>query len=337
MKPAEIGLSEWIRYNLYFILEHFTGYDFIRRNFETRRRKLFSEILQRPEVQQRARLADVRQMKAEDIRPALKNQRELFREPVVFRGAASDWDCCRKWSLDFFAKEFGELDVFILDTPGAVDRENPQDFEKLLLRDFVEQMKAGTLKYLKFSNIVQEKMKLQNDLNLAWLKKFEWFPAFGTRFYMFMGGAGTVTPLHNEFPAVVYVQVSGRKKWIIYTAEERIFLDPRTERRIYFYTEADPRRPDDPRFPLFPYARRYEIILEPGDVLWFPPFAWHYVENLETSIAVAYKFNDLIEGFRTSPVLNSLYLMATRPNLLINFLSSRFSKNYVDTTSAKSR
>src|SRR6185295_2698659 len=103
-----------------------------------------------------------------------------------------------------FEKNFGDLNVHILDTVGAVDPKNPQKYENISLKDYISQLRSGSLKYLKFSNIVQEKMKLQEDMDLNWLKKFESPASFGRRFYSFIGGAGTMTPLHNEFPAVVY-------------------------------------------------------------------------------------------------------------------------------------
>ena len=335
MKPSGIKRSHWLRYNLYFALEHFFGYANFTRFFGKKSARLTQKI--KTECQKTQKETT---LKLQELDPAfiengqIKKIAKQLKEPVLLKGAAKDWGCTKKWNLDFFQEHFGDLEVHLVDTVGAVDPKNAQEFETLSLREYIDQLKKGSFKYLKFSNLMHDKMELQKDLNLDWLKKFELPGSIGRRFFSFIGGAGTITPLHNEFPPVVYVQVYGRKRWILYPSKERIFLDPRTERRHYFYTNANPEQLEEPEFPLIKYGQRYEVILEPGDVLWFPPFAWHYVENLTDSIGVAYKYNHIPAAFSSSKVLTSLYFMATKPNVFINYLSIKFGSKNVDTKPA---
>lgn len=313
-------------YNAYFVLEHFLGYSGFQKVFGKGRQQLYNKIADDLNGHTIDMLPEIVNLDKEIVNKEFKMFKQHIQEPVVFRGAAKGWPCIGKWSLDFFEDKYGDVEVPIIDNVGAVDPANPQKFEKIQLREYISQLRNGSLKYLKFSTLVQQKAELQEDLHLKWLQKFDMPLSFGRMFYFFIGGAKTLTPLHNELPAVVYVQVSGRKRWIIYTAGDRIFLDPRTERRIYFYSTANPNNENDENFPILKYAKKYDIVLEPGDVLWFPPFAWHYVENLTHSIGVAYKFNNLPAAFKASKMLTSLFLMATRPNLLVNFFTLRFSK-----------
>ena len=336
MKPSGIRTTHWIKYNLYFVLEHLFGYNNFKKYFGFGQKKLYKNIDKTINHSSRnGEIVEMQELDRSDMAEGIKKLHNLLKEPVLLKGAASDWPSTKKWDLDYFADNYGDEEVFILDTVGAIDPENPQKFEKILLRDYIEQVQKGSLKYLKFSSIVDEKPELQNDLDRSWLSKFDLPFSFGKRFYSFIGGKGTVTPLHNEFPAVVYVQISGRKRWIMYTPNERVFLDPRTERRVYNYSKVNLKNVDEEQFPLIKYGKKYEVVLEPGDVLWFPPFAWHYVENLTDSIGVAYKFSNIGAAFRSSRVLTLLYFLATRPFLIINFLSLRFGTNNVDTKPAE--
>jgi lysine-specific demethylase 8 len=335
MKPEGLKRSHWLKYNSYFALEHLLGYKSFKKHFGEKAKQLFMAIDRDFAGKKIENKVEIPALDASIVENnELNNYRKLLQKPVVFRGAAKDWDCTKKWTLEFFEEEFGDIEVFILDTIGAIDPDNPQKYEIISLRDYIGQLRNGSLKYLKFSSLVQDKMKLQEDLRLDWLKKFQTKGSFGARFYMFIGGKGTITPLHNEFSAVVYVQVHGRKKWILYAPDDRIFLDARTERKFYFYTKADPKKLNDDAHPLMKYGKQYEIILDPGDVLWFPVFAWHYVENLDDSIGVAYKFTNVADSFRASKMLTSLYFLSTNPNIFVNALAMRFTKNHADTRSA---
>lgn len=334
MKPKAVVTGQWWRYNSLFLLEHFFGRKFGGRFLGRRRNRLNQAILRSLEGFPRPEPQPVAEAPANLVWGDLRELRSRLHAPLVFRGAAADWPCTKKWGLDFFESEYGDYEVVLNDLVGTIDPNNPQTFRTISMREYIGMMRSGTLQYLKFSNLVQKERKLQEDMDLNWLYRFNKPMATGKTFYMFAGGPGTVTPLHNEFPNVVYVQVSGRKRWVLYLPEDRIFFDPRTDRRIYYYSEADPFKEDPERFPLLKYARRYEVILEPGDILWFPAFAWHYVENLSVSIGVAYKYAHLGSAWRSSGMLTSLFFLATRPNPIIAFIASRLKKD--DYTLSKS-
>ena len=324
MKPEEISYWQWIRYNIYFVVEHFLGYASQQKVFKNQISDLGKTIQENIDLSKNKEL-EVPHLPLEAA-SQLKKYKKLLKGPIVFRNAAKEWTACKKWDLEFFDKNYGDKEVLLNDLVGTIDPENPQTFQTLSLSEYIKLMKSGSLKYLKFSSLVQKEKALQEDLDLTWLHKFDRPLSFGKMFYMFVGGKGTVTPLHNEFPSVVYTQISGRKKWIMYMPENRIFLDPRTERKTYFYTHANPLKPEDTNYPLLKYSKKFEFILEPGDVLYFPPFMWHYVENLSESIGVSYKYANFMAGFKSSRILTILFLMATKPNLFVKFFLSRFRK-----------
>ena len=329
MKPTELKRLDWIKYNTYFVFEHFLGYKTFQKFFGKASKELYFKIEQSISRTE-PKAMEPPSVTGEEIYKNIKNYKKLLKGPVLFKGAAKNWESCKNWDLEYFEKNYGEKEIILNDLIGTVDPNNPQTFQKVSLKEYIGLLKDGSLKYLKFSSLVQDEEVLQKQLDQEWLHNFDKPGSFGKVYYMFIGGNGTITPMHNEFPSVVYAQISGRKKWIIYMPEDRVFLDPRTERRTYFYTNADPKKVADENYPLFKYAKRYEFILEPGDVLWFPPFAWHYVENLSESIGVAYKFANIGLSLKSSKVLTTLFFMATKPNLFVKFFASRlFKKDYV--------
>jgi len=114
-----------------------------------------------------------------------------------------------------------------------------------------------------------------------------------------LGPAGTVSPLHNDPYHNVLVQVVGYKYIRIYGAEQTHRLYPREAERCnssqvdldefegrhgHSGGEADPRA----QFPLFEGAPFWQCVLGPGDGLYIPRHAWHYVRSLTPSFSVSF-------------------------------------------------
>lgn len=308
MRPESIGRRQWWNYNLLFLLDHFLGHRKYGKWLGGRERRL----LQRVEAQVRQGREEGR-FHIEDL-PKGTWTDPLYDHylPKVFRGAAADWPCAEKWDLDYFVKTYGDTRVNLIDNPGLVGKSD-QHNEEVSLAEYIAMLKQGTNKYLKFSRLVHDNSVLMADMDADWLRRFKSAASFGDLFYFFIGARGTNTPLHNGFSRTVFVQVRGSKKWVFYAPGERIFLGVRPERTNYYYSNADIDAPDDPAYPLLRYARRFEVEVHEGDVIYIPPLVWHQVENLTETVGVAYKFADIPSAFRSSKMMALLYFFSTKP------------------------
>jgi hypothetical protein len=327
MKPEGISSWQWFRFNLFFALEHFLGLERFNKYFGWRRKRLYDEIdaqLKGSGRGERLAFTEVfTDMSHEELKAKYLSNVDL---PVVFRGAAKNWECVKTWSFDFFKHRYGDKEISLNDNVGVNDRKNPQQYEMMTFADYIDELKMGTLKYLKFSRIMDDDSTLKGDFNREWLKKFHLPFTFGEQFLMFMGNKESMTPLHSGFANTLFVQITGRKRWIMLAPGERIFFDPRAERRPYNFSHVDPYVMDDPNFPLMKYAKTYEVILEPGDVLWFPSHLWHQVENIEGGVSIAYKFIHLPTNFKASRLLTVLFFLATRPNIFVEVFYHKVKK-----------
>jgi hypothetical protein len=194
-------------------------------------------------------------------------------------------------------------------------------------RHYISQLRSGSLKYLKFSDLVHDNKELKDDFDLSWLRKLRGLPfSWGEDTRFFMGGKGTFTPLHVGFSNFFFIQVMGQKKWIFYPPNNRMFLDARTERTTYLFSQANPYELDNPKFPLLKYATRYEVLLSPGDVIWVPSFTWHYVENPTLSIALRFGRASMATALRGSKMFTLLMFLTTKPSMIEHFLTTLTKK-----------
>jgi hypothetical protein len=308
MKPFNVRTSDWLQYNTLFFLEHFMGHDLYQKLFGAVEQKLFNSIEQFAAKQKPDNAVHVVEYTGGQWPETLHHPYEVR----VFRGAAKDWACTTKWSFDYFADNFGDKEVTIITNTGLIERDEKQDWETLSLRDYIKQLRGGSKKYLKFSSMITEESMLWKDFNSAWLRKFM-LSETRNHFLMFMGAKGTMTPIHDGLPPTVFVQIRGEKKWVFYPTCERLFIGVRPERTNYFFSQAGVNDKTNPKYPLMKLANPVEVVIGPGDVLWFPAFVWHQVENLSDSIGVAYKFSHLPSALKSSKMLTTLFFLSTKP------------------------
>ena len=114
-------------------------------------------------------------------------------------------------------------------------------------------------------------------------------------------------------------------------------IEPEPAKMTYYFSNVDPYEGANERYPLFKYLDGVEVVLEPGDLLWNPPFYWHHVLNQSESIGMGFRFNSVAAAMRSSMLLTFLRFFATEPNIFKCIYYAAFkNRNLLFTTKSKS-
>ncbi|HVA99478.1 MAG TPA: cupin-like domain-containing protein [Bacteroidia bacterium] len=309
-----IKASQRIEYGFYQFIDHFFGR---KRVFKIlgKRRKVFYENLEKTlKKSGEGKIIPIERR----VNLSLKDFKKQYLKtgiPVVLEGAAKDWDCVKKWSLEYFKDLHGEDEIVIveLDKKGF-------PYENIKLADVIDNIRSGGKKYYRFYPLLDKHPEHLKDFDYQWLlernTRFSWFDAF----QVFIGGKDTFTTLHNANQSNLFVQVYGEKKWILYSHYHTMILDPDPCRNMYRQAperekgQFDPFNPNyEKPYNLYKYIDSYEVNLKPGDILWNPPYYWHTVKNTTDSIGVGYRWLSPLYAMKIAPLYLFLDLFAKNP------------------------
>jgi hypothetical protein len=232
-------------------------------------------------------------------------EREYYRRgrPVVFSGAARDWACVREWSPDFFRTHYGHSRVEVGDDKYS-DRGGTVDV--LPLSEAVPMLQQSSVRYIRFSSFLTENPQLVEMLDAGFRRDVRKFMLTKGATQMFMGNAGTSTELHAAMTNNMFVQVYGQKDWILVHPAHSALCKPVCENSPTF--RSDLTAAEVKSLP------GLHALLQPGDILYLPPFYWHYVINPTFSIGIAYRWLAVVPSLRTSSLMSLLTLVATNPS-----------------------
>ena len=93
-------------------------------------------------------------------------------------------------------------------------------------------------------------------------------------------------------------------------------LRPEANRAPHKVCDVDVHDVDRTRYPGFDYLDHYEVVLEPGDVLYVGAYAWHHVENLTPSIGFGARWTAPKNSRAQCRLLNGLEYLNTNPSPL---------------------
>jgi len=217
--------------------------------------------------------------------------------PVILTGEMADWPALARWTPDYMKRVVGSGPVAFQDGRNrSGDFERAKDTHRVeapfdVFMDRISRPGAGNDAYLTAYNSSANASALAplwSDLGL--LDKFLTRPSAGapeSAGMMWIGPAGTFTPLHHDLTNNFIAQVVGRKRIKLAPASEvgRLYND------AYVFSEIadleDPRL-DRARFGRLQGARLYDLVLEPGDILFVPLAWWHQVKSIAFSVTITY-------------------------------------------------
>jgi hypothetical protein len=210
--------------------------------------------------------------------------------PVVIEGAMDDWDLSTRWSLENLKARFGSRVVEVQANRSA-DAQYERNAAKLKTQmpfaqfvDIVQTAGESNNYYMTGGNSGRNWEALREiweDVPLLseYLVKDPNNPGF-----LWIGPAGTVTPLHHDLTNGLLAQVRGRKLFRLVSPFEisSVYNDQ------HCFSQIDLDRPDPERFPLFKDVTVHEVALNPGELLLVPVGWWHYVRALDESVMITF-------------------------------------------------
>jgi len=300
------------KYGFYQTMDHFFGR---KRFFVKGRKKFYEDVLASMKKQGEGKIMPVERRKDLSLEE-FKNHYVKKGIPVVLEGAAKDWACANKWSLEYFKELHGKDEIVLVDQ-NTVD----YSYELTTLADVIDNIRSGGGKYYRFYPLLARHPEHIKDFDYEWLRERRTKPTWFDAFQVFIGGKDSYTPLHNANQSNLFVQAYGEKKWVLYSHYYSAILDPSPVRNVYRSAPdkngKGPFNPFEPDFSapyeLFKYLDGYSVHLKPGDILWNPPFYWHAVKNTTDSIGVGYRWLSPFYSFKVSFLYMMLDCFATKP------------------------
>ncbi|CAL8470425.1 g9967 [Coccomyxa elongata] len=117
------------------------------------------------------------------------------------------------------------------------------------------------------------------------------FPGLAERLHqrsVWLGCAGTLTPLHHDPYHNLFCQVWGSKTVRLYSPQQSQSLYPFPNPFLRNTSQVDVLSPDLDRHPMFASALYLECTLRPGEMLYIPKKWWHCVWARTASLSISY-------------------------------------------------
>lgn len=212
-------------------------------------------------------------------------------QPVLMTDVCHQWPARTRWTPDDLVAKVGSADVEVMAARSSDPMYEINSDQHKFLMPFDEFMaKVETTENGNDLYLVANNKLLASPAAAALWEDFDLDPRFlrldgdRSQAFLWLGPAGTITPLHHDSLNVMFNQVVGRKRFILVPA----LSIHRMYNHVAVYSQVDPLSPDAERFPRFAGAPRLTFEIGPGESLFIPAGWWHHVEALERSVSVSF-------------------------------------------------
>lgn len=212
-----------------------------------------------------------------------------YRKPVIFTDLMDSWPAKKKWTIEYFKREHGALQVPVFsDNVSNPGKTYLQPETTISFKEFLEKLEGGPTSLRMFLfNIFRHVPELCNDFSVPTIMDgfIRDFP------FMFFGGQGAKVALHYDIDlAHVFLnQFHGRKRVVLFT--------PKQSRNLYRHpftvaSYIDVNQPDYQKYPALKKAWGYECTIHPGETLFIPSRHWHYIEYTDGGYSISLRANE---------------------------------------------
>lgn len=279
-----------------------------------------------------------------DVKEATPEIMAKFRErqlPVLIKGGARDWKAFQEFDLDFFEKNYGDIEVPVHSEPNQVF---PDDGKPVPLKNFYQ------MSYVKMRDLVKSVVSderysakaiedvmhekggslIKDYCDLDYIHRLSGLNEYRKKWYfkkvpvgyviskqLFIQSQRSHTLWHTEPGYNYFVAIAGEKNWRVTSPYYSSGLySVIKDNSTYHVSRVDGREPNDViarrGFPLYQYMPKYKARVSAGDILVMPPWWWHMVSNEPGSHSISLTFRTIAEPNMHAPMFN--YLKWKDPN-----------------------
>lgn len=214
----------------------------------------------------------------------LSNQRFLkmsnnLRNPVLIKGFMKDTQAVSNWDFDYFKQILGDYKLNILSKKDRLEIMN------MSFSEFNDRAKNEPLYINNNNTILSDYSILFNDVKRQFNKLINTIYTMDLKHIhianLFMGYTKNGSNMHCGGSGNLFCMIRGTKRWTLIDPRYSALLKGRvSESGIHGQTLFDMPDTSLNDYPnIFNYLPRYDVVLEPGDILWNAPWWWHRVEN----------------------------------------------------------
>jgi hypothetical protein len=211
--------------------------------------------------------------------------------PVVLTDTIRRWPQVATWSPAWFRERFGGVPVPVTVGRAAdpdYDRNTPAHTRTMTMGAFVDRIEAlGTTNDI---YLVARNEALRTPPLSELLAELTDLPPFLSAEHLvgcvslWLGPAGTKTPLHHDTSNILFCQIHGQKRLHLCAPWERDLLADARD----MYSAHDPEAPPGTARALPSSVRVYEVELSAGEALFLPVGWWHQVLALTPSVSLSF-------------------------------------------------
>jgi hypothetical protein len=214
----------------------------------------------------------------------LRDQHFATNTPVIITDWVPRWRAFGLWTPCYLRERFGEVEV-----PVTLDRNADPHY------DMRHEVHTRTLPLARFIEMIERAEGPTNDFYMVANNRVldrtalcallddvdvpdELLDGKAEGTALWLGPAGTVTPLHHDTSNIVFCQIHGRKRYRLIAPYEAAPLAG--AHAMYAGGDADAAAAAG--------ALVKDVVLAPGEALFIPVGHWHEVRALDPSISIAF-------------------------------------------------
>ncbi|MEH2283667.1 MAG: cupin-like domain-containing protein [Nostoc sp.] len=256
-------------------------------------------------------------------------------QPFIIEDVAKHWDACKKWSNDYLIEHCGNnlVPIRFFQKTFLTDYKNfafhdGYNLEKEMkykeyVKDYVENKgnnNDGLGCYLIEADIEKYFPEIVGDVTYP---EYLSSKPFVSLWHGFSSKDFTsASPLHFDRIHNIFVQIRGKKRILLFPPSNYLSFYPPLEDSsgMGHNSKVNPDIFDLESFPKFPWQERIEVILQPGEILYIPPFWWHHVTAVDENISLSFWYDVKIQEFLKQKNILSVFF-----NIAPHYLYHAFS------------